>query len=204
MYKYYTQGAYIMKGKTRCPKCKHEFIVDVPAGVEKYNVVCTNCGYSFTIVTEGSKKLEEWRWEHHGGPRKTILPSLANVTKRPMIASLLLFIVSIFGVITAIVLVSNPSSLGRLFTPFGSYVMDILYSYAVVWFILLLIFSGFAMVGSYSCYRKKPMILSLVGAVCGIFTFGLVIIGPILSVIALFLIISSRNEFENGLYGKEF
>lgn len=68
----------------------------------------------------------------------------------------------------------------------------------------MLICSGFAATGVYAAFRKKPLSFAVLGDVDGVFTFGLLIIGPILSIIATGLIILSREEFENGVHGREF
>ena len=46
--------------------------------------------------------------------------------------------------------------------------------------------------------------VAVVGALLGIFSFGFFLLGSILSIISLFLILSSKEEFENGKKGKSF
>jgi len=193
-----------MKGRTRCPKCKHAFVVDVPPGVKQHNVTCPKCKHSFTIICDEEKKDKVCsKWEEFGGSRKTILPSLIKMTKRPMVASILLFTVTVLGVFTAISIIFNPSFLGEFFVSLGWPLFDV-YSYQGLWFLIVLICSGFAATGGYAAFKKKPLSFAVLGGVVGIFTFGLLIIGPILSIIATGLIILSREEFENGVHGREF
>lgn len=92
-----------MKGRTTCPKCKNEFVLDVPENKEQYDVVCPKCEKKFTIKT--SKKDcgpdEKCLWEEHGEPRKTILSSIKPQTNKPMIAAILLLVVFCLGITTA-------------------------------------------------------------------------------------------------------
>ena len=93
-----------MKGRTTCPKCKHEFVLDVEDGKEQHDVVCPKCENQFIIKT--SKKDcgpdEECSWEEHGEPRKTILSKIKPRTNKPMIAAILLLVVFSLGISTAV------------------------------------------------------------------------------------------------------
>ncbi|HEC80936.1 MAG TPA: hypothetical protein ENI42_00715, partial [Thermoplasmatales archaeon] len=108
-----------MKGRTRCPKCNHTFIVDVPPEVEQYKVTCPKCKHHFIILPHKKEEKPCSKWEEFGGTRKTILPSLIKMTKRPLIASVLLFTVTILGVFTAITILYNPMFLGSFFSSLG-------------------------------------------------------------------------------------
>jgi hypothetical protein len=92
-----------MKGRIACPKCKHEFVVDLPKD-EKHKVVCPECSNEFIIKAkckEGSKD-KECLWEEHGEPRKTILSSIKPKTSFPMIAAVILIVVFSLGIATAV------------------------------------------------------------------------------------------------------
>ena len=70
--------------------------------------------------------------------------------------------------------------------------------------IILAIFSVFALLGSVSCLRRRNLDVAIAGSAIGIFVFGFFMIGSLLSIIALIMIIMSREEFENGKKGKVF
>lgn len=92
-----------MKGRTACPKCKQQFVLDVPEKSKEYNVVCPKCKNKFTIKpsTCDTTKEEVCNWEEHGEPRKTILSSIKPRTDKPMIAAILLALVFAIGMTTA-------------------------------------------------------------------------------------------------------
>ena len=48
-----------MKGRATCPKCKKEFILDIP-DKEKHEVVCPKCNHKFSIKAkcDDSKSFE--------------------------------------------------------------------------------------------------------------------------------------------------
>ena len=66
-----------MKGRTTCPKCTHEFVLDAPKGYKKHRVVCPKCKHKFTIQPplDDLKKDNDCLWQEYGEPRKTILSS---------------------------------------------------------------------------------------------------------------------------------
>ena len=92
-----------MKGRTICPKCKHEFVLDVPNKQKKYEATCPKCKNKFTIQTTSCDpdKDKECYWEEHGEPRKTILSSIKPKTDKPMIVAILLVAVFALGITTA-------------------------------------------------------------------------------------------------------
>lgn len=90
-----------MKGRTTCPKCKHEFTMDIPSNKEKIEVVCPKCKNNFTIKNKG-KLGEECSWEEHGEPRKTILSSIKPKSRKPLIAAVILIGVFSLGITTAV------------------------------------------------------------------------------------------------------
>ena len=192
-----------MKGRTRCPKCNHTFVVDVPLGVEQYTVTCPKCKHSFIILPHKKEEKPCSKWEEFGGSRKTILPSLIKMTKRPLIASVLLFTVTVLGVFTAITILYNPMFLGGFFSSIGLGLLNEP-TYRGLWFIIVLVCSFLAATGGYAAFNKKPLSFAIIGGVAGTFSFGLLFIGPILSILATALIVLSKDEFENGIHGKEF
>ncbi|KYK30861.1 MAG: hypothetical protein AYK22_02905 [Thermoplasmatales archaeon SG8-52-3] len=92
-----------MKGRTICPKCKHEILLDIP-DKEKHDIVCPKCDNKFAIQAkcDDSKSIEECSWEEHGEPRKTVLSSLKPKTKMPRIAAIILACVFVIGITTAV------------------------------------------------------------------------------------------------------
>jgi hypothetical protein len=90
-----------MKGRTTCPKCKKEFLLDLP-NKEKHEVVCPKCNNKFSIQKcDDSVSFEECSWEEHGEPRKTVLSSIKPKTNMPRFAAIILAIVVIIGLSTA-------------------------------------------------------------------------------------------------------
>ena len=104
MFNYLLLCDYLMKGRTKCPKCNHDFILDIPNDKEKYSTTCPSCNYKFNIKKpiECEDTEEECIWEEHGEPRKTILSSMKPRTDKPMITSFILIIVFIINLISAI------------------------------------------------------------------------------------------------------
>lgn len=92
-----------MKGRTTCPKCKKEFVLDVPDTTEEHEVVCPECGNKFAIKAKNSdpESDDDFYWEEHGEPRKTILSSIKTKTNKPMIAAILLSCVFALGITSA-------------------------------------------------------------------------------------------------------
>lgn len=93
----------MVRGKTTCPRCKHSFVIDIPEKHEKHKVKCPNCESTFIIKTsqKSDKNGQEFRWEEHGEPRKTILSSIKPKTNKPYIAAILLVCVFAIGIVTA-------------------------------------------------------------------------------------------------------
>ena len=92
-----------MKGRTTCPQCKHEFVLDLPEDCKKHDVVCPKCKNKFVIETKPSdpKLKGECSWEEHGEPRKTILSAIKPKTNRPRIVAFILIAVFVIGISTA-------------------------------------------------------------------------------------------------------
>lgn len=94
----------LMKGRTTCPDCKKEFILDLPKDDKKHQVICPECGIKFDVFTKNDKtyKDSECTWEEHGEPRKTILSITKPITNKPLIAAIIIFCVFAIGVTTSI------------------------------------------------------------------------------------------------------
>jgi DNA-directed RNA polymerase subunit RPC12/RpoP len=93
-----------MKGRTTCPECKKEFILDLPKDDKKHQVACPECGNKFDVFAKYDKtsKGEECTWEEHGEPRKTILSATKPKTNKPMIAAMILICVFAIGIATSV------------------------------------------------------------------------------------------------------
>ncbi|MCK5112713.1 MAG: hypothetical protein KAQ84_04150 [Thermoplasmatales archaeon] len=192
-----------MKGKTTCPKCKHEFVMDVPDNSEKHVIECPKCNHSFIIKrTCKDESDDECDWEEHGEPRKTILSSIKQKTNKPTIASFLLLTTGVLGVFTAVIYNSG----GVQLIPELDFITSSLSLLSFDKFALsisLVIFSIFALVGSITVFKRRYFVFTAICAFIGIFSIGL-FVGLVLSIVALELIIVSRDEFENGTKGKVF
>ena len=280
-----TGGEVYLKGKTICPECKHEFVLDVPDDRDKHDAVCPKCSHKFTIKTKSckGKPEEDCSWEEHGEPRKTILSSIKPLTRKPVIAAILLAAVFALGITTAafsetfvetsLEVLSNTGVTGTVeffvidqsnetlenveiiiddisgaTNESGIYIFEnvtlgiqnveislleyktqiheilvvpVVGSYNKVTMeegigedhtafdilgcsIILVIFSVFALLGSFSCLKRRNLDVAIAGSAIGIFVFGFFMIGSLLSIIALIMIIMSKEEFENGKKGKVF
>lgn len=192
-----------MKVKTTCPKCEHEFVMDVPDDSEKHDIECPKCSHSFIIkrACEDESEDECW-WEEYGEPRKTILSSIKHKTNKPIIASFLLLATGILGIFTAVIYHSG----GIQLIPELDFITSNLSLLSFDNFALsisLIIFSIFALAGSITVFKRRYFAFTAICAVIGIFSIGF-FVGLILSIVALELIIVSRDEFENGTKGKVF
>jgi len=94
----------LIKGRTKCPKCRHEFVLDISDGEKRHEAVCPNCNNKFSvIVSDSPTETEEGSfWVEHGEPRKTILSSRKQKTRKPKIAAVLLICVFVIGLSTAV------------------------------------------------------------------------------------------------------
>lgn len=177
--------------------------MDVPDDSEKHDIECPKCSHSFIIKrTCKDESDDECWWEEHGEPRKTILSSIKQKTNKPIIASFLLLATGILGIITAVIYNSG----GIQLIPELDFITSNLSLLSFDKFALsisLIIFSIFALVGSITVFKRRYFVFTAICAVIGIFSIGL-LVGLILSIVALELIIVSRDEFENGTKGKVF
>ena len=92
------------QGRTKCPNCKKEIILDLPDKIAKIEYTCPNCGYKFFIQINADdiKSKVDCEWIENGEPRKTVLSCLKPKTKKPKIAGALLICVLITGLITVL------------------------------------------------------------------------------------------------------
>ena len=281
---YPLHGEKVMKGRTTCPKCNHEFVLDTPEGIEEYKAICPNCGCKFTIrkTSDGLKAEEECTWEEHGEPRKTILSSIKPRTDKPMMAAVILVCVFVLGASSAAfsetfieaplgvlsgagmtgtvefmitdqsnnslenvsitinnvsgktnvngkcsvknvslgikkaeIFISENKTLTReiLVKPFINSYEEIIVKDDSEEFIpydtvgcsiILLIFSVIALLGVVASLKRQHFDVAVAGSALGIFSFGFFMIGSILSIIALIIILRSKEEFEDGKKGKNF
>ncbi len=187
-----------MKGKTICPRCKNEFILELTVDKKIHDVLCPKCKNKFSVEAKcNSKDLD---WEEYGEPRKTVLSCIKPRSNKPMIAVVFLICVFLIGISTAVFFdifvkttVDNISFL-EFFkdnTNFG-------YS------IFIIIISIFALISLFACIKREYFILAITGSFIAIFSFGFFLIGSILSIIAFILIFISRDEFKDEKKGKIF
>ena len=187
-----------MKGKTTCPQCSHEFVMDVPDDSETTTIECPECNHSFAIKrTCQEEPDDECGWEEYGEPRKTILSSMKKKTNKPIIASFLLLAAGVLGIFTAVILASSNGPQPGVITSYFSTIDNAVLS------IPLIVFSAFAFAGSVTAFKRRYFVFTAVCAVVGIFSVGF-FIGFVLSIVAVALLIISRDEFENAAKGKVF
>ncbi len=93
-----------MKGRTICPKCKHELILELKEDGKEHSIVCPKCNNEFFIKAEckETKSNLECSWEEHGEPRKTILSKIKPRTNKPTLAAIILICVFVVGLNTAL------------------------------------------------------------------------------------------------------
>ncbi len=69
---------------------------------------------------------------------------------------------------------------------------------------IVLLLSIVCMFGFFASWKRQYFDVAIVGSIIGIGTIGFYFIGTILSVIALILLLRSKEEFDNGKKGKSF
>ena len=69
---------------------------------------------------------------------------------------------------------------------------------------ILIILSGVTLIAAIMCGKRKYSDVALIGSIVGMATIGIYFIGLILSIIAFWLILKSRDEFDDGKKGKSF
>jgi hypothetical protein len=175
--------------------------MDVPDDSDTHTIKCPQCNHLFVIKrTSQGEPDDECGWEEYGEPRKTILSSMKKKTNKPIIASFLLLATGILGIFTAIILASSNGPVVSQLEVITSCFSNI--DNAVL-SVPLIVFSAFAFAGSVTAFKRQYFVFTAVCAVVGIFSVGL-FIGFVLSIVALALLIISRDEFENAANGKVF
>ncbi len=192
-----------MKGKTKCPKCYTEFIIELPSEIDRHFIVCPECKHSFVVkkTCEGFEE-KECGWEEYGEPRKTILSSKRNLSNKPIISSFFLLTTGVLGIFTAVIFYSSSEAIISEFEFVNSYLSNINLNEFVL-FALLLIFSFFSITGSILSYIRKSYPITILCAIFGIFSIGL-FVGIALCISSIILIFLSRDEFEDATKGKIF
>ena len=290
-----------MKGRIQCPNCSKQFIVEAKTGSKDIFVSCPFCQHTFHVKPSSksnascdeSKEPEDCTWEEYGEPRKTILSSMKPKTDKPMIASIILFIIVIIGIIasltpglflqTPVMIFSTAGVNGSIIMqldeeiqdgsfdqitltveenaktytgilenntiyfnelPLGSSNAELrLYNQTPVFtsqvdlyvipFLsntyeiqasqqnnattfdvitpnlawcssILLILSVICLIGALSAWKRTYSDIAIICSIVGMFTFGFLFINFILGIIALYLLYTSRDEFDDGKKGKSF
>ena len=178
--------------------------MDVPDTSKTCEISCPKCNHKFAIRPDSAKPsraTEEYGWEEHGEPRKTILSSLKPRTTKPMIASFLLLASGILGIFTAVFVYSSDYLVIPYINLDLTFLIDMLSN--IVLSIVIVVFSVFALVGFAAAFKRRYLDAAAIGAFLGIFSIGF-FIGMILSLVALALIVVSREEFKHGTKGKVF
>ncbi|MEF8848598.1 MAG: hypothetical protein V5A68_05635 [Candidatus Thermoplasmatota archaeon] len=75
---------------------------------------------------------------------------------------------------------------------------------SVVCSLVFIILSVFPLLAAFGAFKRFHLDLAMVGSLVGIFTFGFLLIGSILSIVSFIILYYSRDEFENGKKGKTF
>lgn len=190
-----------MKGKTTCPACKNEFVIDIVDDKTTHKIQCLHCKHLFTIKRKCDNTIDDdCGWEEYGEPRKTILSSMRKNTNKPIIISFLLLATGVLGIFTAAIFISEDFSFiaeVEFFSRYFQFLDNIFFSIA------LFIFSIFAIIGSITAFKRRFFLFTFLCAVIGIFSIGF-FIGAILSIISVILLFISQDDFTNGAKGKEF
>ena len=191
-------GEKVAKGRIICPKCKNEFILDLTEDKKIHNVICPKCDNKFSV--KAKCVFKDLEWEEYGEPRKTILSCTKCHSKKPLIATILLFCVFLIGISSAVLFNTFiQTTIDAIY--FMDFLKDIVnFNYSII----IIIFSVFTLFAIYACIKRKYFILAIVGSFIGIFSFGFYLINSILSIIALILIFISMDEFQDEKKGKTF
>ena len=143
-----------------------------------------------------------YSWEYYPYPHRLL--AKPDHSKRLVTAGILLIITALLGLLTVIFIgFLTPAIVDGIIDQLNETegaeniktedLSALMYACAV----LLGIFSIFALLGGVYTIKRKRFSIGIVGACLGILSCGLLIIGPILSIIALILIISSKDEYES-------
>ncbi len=78
-------------------------------------------------------------------------------------------------------------------------------SYELEWLSsILIILAAITLIGAIMCWKRKYSDVAVISSLVGICTIGIYFSGLILGVIAIWLILKSRDEFDDGKKGKSF
>ena len=124
-------------------------------------------------------------------------------TMKPVIAGVLLIVVAVMALMVALVFMGAVDiGLGALdeivaedTTGTATGMVDMLQGILMVCGIIFLVFALLAMLGGIMSIKRKSFGFAIVGAIFGIFTLGPYALGSILSIVALVLILLSKDEF---------
>jgi hypothetical protein len=132
-----------------------------------------------------------------------------KITRKLTIAGILLILAGIMGLISSVISinidVTNPmytnwiqlltNSTGLSYNQAVDQIKSMLYICGAVQMIL----SIFAILGGVFAIQRKNRIVVLMGGILGIFTIGpIFMISTILSIIAIFLVVTSKGEFQKN------
>lgn len=155
-----------------CPKCGRK--------VEDFKEECPVCGYGFDS--------KETKKESH--------------TYKPKVAGYLMIVSAVSGIVFALLillgywdvqsmLASSQDVLGEEFKVSKGLFGMILKVCSVV----LLFFSSIQLTGAVFSFKREKWDIALLGAFVGVFLIGIFFLSTVLSVIALILFLSSKDEF---------
>jgi hypothetical protein len=78
-------------------------------------------------------------------------------------------------------------------------------SYELEWLSsILIILAAITLIGAIMCWKRKYSDVAVISSLVGICTIGIYFSGLILGIIAIWLILKSRDEFDDGKKGKSF
>ncbi|MFH1101908.1 MAG: hypothetical protein V1726_07735 [Methanobacteriota archaeon] len=194
-----------MKIQVTCPQCNTQITFDENQHLtDIHQVDCPKCHLSFTVQPSDLVPCPapECGWEEYGEPRKTILSSMRKISNKPKIAGVLLLVMGILGLLTAIL---SDTAFGSLL-PGVNLILTFLSTANVdkiILSILLAICAFFAIGGAVTAFKRRYFLFTILCIIIGMFSIGLYI-GLGLAIIALWLLFTSRDEFEDATKGKVF
>ncbi|MCK5397406.1 MAG: hypothetical protein KAJ33_04075 [Thermoplasmata archaeon] len=135
-------------------------------------------------------------------PPPPVMPAKPETIK-PIIAGVLLIVVAIMGLIVALVFMGAVDIGLGLFDEYlvedptgtATGMVNLIQNIVMVCGIIFMIFTLLALLGGIMSIQRKKWGFALMGAIFGIFTVGYYGIGSMLSIVALILIIISKDEF---------
>lgn len=113
----------------------------------------------------------------------------------PTIAGVFLLITGILGLLLWVLVAFVGGLIGFNMIPGTEGAEAFISGFFVVCAVIGLIFSIIALLGGLMAIQRKNWAFALIGSILGLFTIGPFLISSILSLIALILIMVSRNDF---------